>query len=581
MLVTSFQHSGASPSAAPAPPTPCHAAVSGDVASLAGRRIGVVHVITHAPVGILAALAPAVHVTTREATIRSALLFGVGDRIDTLRVAESVRQLRRLRYLAGADVTGACDSAGDAILTVETRDRWSMIPRLTVDRSASTVVGIEETNLLGTGRDGRVYARSDRGQLGLGTAYSDPSLFSSRVIATLRHDIYNDGRASSVSLRSREDGAFARTGFSLDAQRSSRHSIRRTADGAPGDTVRRANVSVLFRQRLSAASADGVTFLIAGAEAERAMLSASADLAIAGPPVVRRSFAGLDVGLSRRVGKYSVVRWLLPSVGADDARLTPAEIPIGLEWEGVVSGGHDFAARRPAARADFWVGRIWSVDRRQTMPATSDTAGRGALISADLWTSGYRYVGAPGTEWQAGALRAAVEFVAPAARGLWSAQLAAERLLDPDPDVRGLHIIDRVQRALPQGTRLAETAVIGSVERAVPLLAARRGYALAGAAFIAASARWDVAVPLPISLRSAGGEMDGEDIPVASALERVYAGYVGLGLRLEPTRFGQPTLGVDFGLPVVRGAQVAGRPYFALTAKSAFGWGRGRRSPNP
>lgn len=75
--------------------------------------------------------------------------------------------------------------------------------------------------------------------------------------------------------------------------------------------------------------------------------------------------------------------------------------------------------------------------------------------------------------------------------------------------------------------------------------------------------------------------MDGEDIPVASALERVYAGYVGLGLRLEPTRFGQPTLGVDFGLPVVRGEQVAGRPYFALTAKSAFGWGRGRRSPNP
>jgi len=539
-----------------------------------------VRVITHAPAGILAALTAAVHVTTRETTIRSALLFAVGDRLDTLRVAESVRQLRRLRYLAGADVTGACDSAGDAILTVETRDRWSMIPRLTLDGSTSAVAGVEETNLLGTGRDGRAYARSDRGQLGLGTAYSDPSLFRSRVIATLRHDIYSDGTASGVSLRSREDGAFALTGFSLDARQSSRQSIRPTADWVTGDTVRRAAVSLLIRQRLAAASAGGVTFLIAGAEAERALISASADLAIAGPPVVRRAFAGLDVGLSRRVGQYSIVRWLLPAVGAADARLAPAEIPIGLEWESVVSVGRDFAARRPAARADLWAGHIWNVDHRQPSALGSDTVGRRALISADLWASGYRYVGAPRTEWQAGALRAAVELVAPAARGLWSAQLAAERLLDPDPDVRGLQLIDRVQRALPHGTRLAETAVTGSLERSAPLLSAHRGYVLAGAAFIAASARWDVAVPLPISLRAAGYE-DSEEIPLASALERVYAGYVGFGLRLEPTRFGQPTLGVDFGLPVLRGAQVSGHPYFALTVKSPFGWGRGRRSPNP
>jgi len=86
------------------------------VAELSGRRIRGVQITTldpepfPGPARVLGSL----HVRTRRSTIRRQLLVAPRDTVDTLRVAESLRRLRRLRYLADASVQAvACGRGRD------------------------------------------------------------------------------------------------------------------------------------------------------------------------------------------------------------------------------------------------------------------------------------------------------------------------------------------------------------------------------------------------------------------------------------------------------------------------------------
>jgi len=557
----------------------CPAGATRAVESVSGRRISAVHIVTQGPPGLPGGFGTALHVTTRDATVRSGLLFAPGDSVDTLRVAESVRQLRRLRYLAGASVTVSCDSAGGVVVGVVTRDSWSMKPRLSAGAAGGAVAGLEEANLVGTGRAGRIYARSDRGQLGVGAAYSDPTILGGRLLGTISRDAYGDGGAWNATLRTRDAGVFEDWGFIAMARQSARQSVRLSAEAAPGDTVRRASLSLLVRRRLPSASTSA-TFLLAGVDAERSMLVSGAALPLAGPPSVRRTFAGIDVGLARRAGQFDVVPWLLPSAGDQGAHLAPAELPTGIEGEGVVALGRDFAAGRPAGRADLWVGRIWRLGRVDARGDESESPIPRALLSSDVWASGYHPL-AGGGGWSAGAIRGSLALVTPARRGLWLAQLSGERLVDPDPDVRSLVMVNRAQYALPPGSRLAEVAVSGSLERTVQLLGARRGLVLDGAVFAAAAAWRDVAAPRSPADSATGFSAAGDDPQSTTGIERLHVGSLGVGLRLTPTRFGRSTFGIDLAFPVVRSAQVRGRPYVAISIRPAFGLGRGRDGATP
>lgn len=560
-------------------PVSCAAGPS-RVGIVSGRRIDAVLVSSRGPSSFPGALGATLHVTTRDATIRSRLLFAPGDSVDTLRVAESVRQLRRLRYLAGAIVTASCNEAGGVVLTVATRDAWSMKPRLSGGGAAGAVAGLEETNLLGTGRAVRVYARSDRGQFVLGAGYGDPTLFGARVLGTVSHDAYRDGGAWNASLGTKDVGVFERWGFKGAVRQSARQSVTRPAGGIPGDTVHRASASLLVRRRLAFGPAAG-TFLLVGGEAERTTLVAAADLPLAGPHAVRRTFAGVDLGLARRTGRYAMVPWLLPQPEDEGAQFAPAEIPIGFEAEGVVGLGRDLVAHVPESRTDLWAGRVWRIGEMGSGDADSEGGSPRALVSSDLWASGYRSLGAGGGEWSAGSLRGSVAFVAPARRGLWAARASAERLVDPDPDVRSLTMADPAWRALPRGSRLAETAVSASIDRSVHLLGARRGYVLDGAFFGAGSARWDGAAPLPLAARSTNRARPGFETPETAGSERLYVASLGMGLRLTPTRFGRSTLSLDIGFPVIRSAKVLAHPYVGLSITPAFGSGRRRDGTTP
>lgn len=560
--------------------TACVADPARGVAGMSGRRITTVRIASTGPERLPGGLGTPLHVTTRDATVRSRLLFAPGDTVDSLRVAESLRLLRRLRYLAGAVVTATCDSAGGGVaLTVATRDAWSMKPRFSSGGSG-TAAGLEETNLFGTGRAVKAYVRSEQGQIIVGAGYADPTLFGSRVLGTASHDAYRDGSAWNAALHSQDAGVFQLWGLGVVARRSARQSVTRTTGGVPGDTVLRSAGSVLVRRRVAYAPA-GATFLLVGAEAERTVLVAGADLPLAGPPSVRRTFAGLDLGMGRRAGRYDIVPWLLPQSGDEAAHFAPAEIPVGFEGEGVLGLGRDLAARVPAGRVDLWAGRVWHVAgmRRDGVDGASGTPR--ALLSSDVWASGYRSLGTGGGEWSAGTLRGSIALVAPARRGLWSTRVSAERLIDPDPDVRGLAMADPALRALPRGSRLAETALSASLQRSVHLLGARRGYVLDGVAFGVASARWDGATPVSLAARRMGSDPLATEQATPAGAENVYVGSLGLGLQLTPTRFGRATLGVEVGFPVVRSPQVRGRPYVGLSVTPAFGFGRRRGGAAP
>lgn len=487
------------------------------LAELSGVPIESVDIQTRAPdhIKVIGAIVDRLHVTTRESTVRRQLLFAPGDTVDTLRVAESLRRLRRQRYLGDVRVTARQCGADSAVaLTVSTRDLWSTKASVRVQGNSQSVVGITERNLLGTGREASAYVRTERQRVGVGAALIDPWFLGTPLRAVLGTNSYRDGSDWFATLGSRERSVFDPWQGELNLAQSTREAV---ADR--GDIFERRMASLLFTRRL-VARPSGVTALIFGAEAERASLAAAPDAPIVGPSIVRRSYVALDLGVTHRSAHYDTLTWLLPSRAIVD-------VPLGFEGEAVVGVGRNLRTGQPAMRVDAWTGRMWLPGRR-------------TMVSADLWGSGFQTEGG----WTAGTARAALAAIRDAGNGIWTAKLAGERLFSPDPDVRALASEDPTLRALPSRGRLAELAVGASLERSFHLMGLTHSWGVDWAAFGAASLREDPVSPIP---------------------ERLYAGVLGLGLRLAPTKIGRGSARLDFGYPVLRSPDVPHRPFIAIS----------------
>ena len=507
-----------------------------DLGSLHGRAISALTVTTSPPdrmPGAAGALG-ALHVRTGEATIRRQFLLRQGEPFDTLRAIESIHRLKRQTYLADVSLeVKQCAGAAGEIPTVElrltTRDSWSTRPTIKVRSSSTASAGLEERNVFGTGRSIKTYISSDAGRTGVGIAYSDPWLFNSPLSATVSRNAYRDGHDWRASLGTRERSVFDVWNAGVSLVRSERISL------ATPDSLRRMAGRFLVQRRLFA-SPTGATSLLAGFEGEKTELSVSRDAPIVGPADVRRTFAGVDLGLAHSSAHYQSVDWYLP-------RGAPADLPLGFEAEGVVGIGKDFAARKRAIHVDFWGGRMW-------IPAPD------LLITSDVWVSGY----ASGRAWDAGSSRGALSLFKRAPRGMWTLRVAGEQLTDPDPDVRALATTDLTLRALPQRCRLAESAVAGSLERSSHLFGLTRGYVVDGALFGAVSYRW---------------------APAAIDTDRVSVAVLGVGVRLAPTRLGSASIRFDVGYPVAAsGGVVRRRPFFGVTLAPWIETGRARSRDN-
>ncbi len=97
--------------------------------------------------------ANAIHVTTRPSLVRSELLFREGDRLDSARLAESVRNLRARRLFR--DVAIDTVMVGDSVdVTVRTADGWTtelVMNAAVTDGQFTWALGGQERNFLGTG----------------------------------------------------------------------------------------------------------------------------------------------------------------------------------------------------------------------------------------------------------------------------------------------------------------------------------------------------------------------------------------------------------------------------------------------
>lgn len=504
------------------------------LAALSGVRITSIEVVSEGPwLPKQVQAAAALHPVSRDETIRRQLLFAPGDTVDTLLVGETMRRLRRQRLFSDAVIRARqCDASGGAALVVHTRDSWTLRPTARLRASSTLSFGIEEKNFLGSHRTISVTSELSKHGTGGALSLSDPWLFGSNLSGNVRLAKLGSARAFRAGLRNHEYSVFDR--WRAEA------SVSRISFGDTNVTSERALHSVaamaLAGRRIGSAS-NVVTLLVAGVEFDSAAsVSESRRLAADAPPGTAhvRSFLGVDLGVIRRTAQWDTASWVVPGRGFLD-------IPVGWEADGVVAGGYERDAHKPAMKIDAWLGRVW-------IPK------RGRILMFDVWASGYagRMVDANHIARLSGA------WYEEGARGLWGARLTAERLLEVDPDLRALSLMPRADYSAPAVRPYAARGgrtIAASLERSVRLFQASAASVVEAGGFLAGSYRWQVA-----------------DVPG----ERLRAGVVGTRLRLLSANGAVRSVRVDVGYPVVLSEVLPRRPFAVLTVGTLFDVSRQR-----
>jgi hypothetical protein len=126
------------------------------------------------------------HVKTRERVIKSIILFEPGDRFSTRVLEETERLLRSRGFIADASVLPVrYHEATNAVdIEVRVRDAWSFKPEMRLSRNGGKNkfgFGLQEGNLLGTGKDLTVSYVSDVDRDTTRLRYVDPNLLGGRT----------------------------------------------------------------------------------------------------------------------------------------------------------------------------------------------------------------------------------------------------------------------------------------------------------------------------------------------------------------------------------------------------------------
>jgi hypothetical protein len=497
---------------------------------IAGAYIRAVNVRTDAPVNLPfgGSWLGSLRRTTESAVVRRQLLFAPGERVDTARVAESLRRLRDQRIYA--DVTLGvlrCDSTGAVDLVVTTRDAWTLRPIARIVPPNAFSIGLEDRNLLGTARVVTITSDETSRGHGGGATLADPFLFGTNLAGTARFSDVAGTHLIRASLRNHELSVFDdwRGGVAVGRQtfgdlRAAEHPIASVFLVAEiGHRVGSSPVSVTIPYGGFELDSGGV------------MAMRGADTM---PSFHSRHFAGFDVGLAHRAAAFDTVSWFIPNRGFLDT-------PIGFEEDVVVSPGTDGGQHAAAARYDAWAGRVW-------------TGQRGNLLTADLWTSGY-----VGSVRKNHVDRIGITDYREAAGGFVGARLMLEQLLEVDPDLRSVTLAtiaaDPTFSAVPATFRAANRAGFASIERAFHVAPLGRASMLDAGAFVAGSIRWDAP---NTTTRSFG---------VATA---------GLRLRVLSTNGLVNSTRFDFSFPVRANTKLAHHPLFSVSLAPLFDVARQR-----
>jgi hypothetical protein len=500
------------------------------LAPLSGARIGAVDIIAdgaHLP-GPAGAL-DRMHVVSRDRTIRRQLLFAPGDTVDTLRVAETMRRLRRQRLFTDVVIAARqCNANGAVTLVVRSRDAWTMRPTAKLKTPSLLSFGFEDKNILGTGRTVSVtHEMSMRGR-GAAVSVSDPWLLGSDVSGNLRIASLGGSHSFRAGVRNHEYSIF--DGWRAEAN------VARLSFGdtiATERALHTVNAMTLVGRRVGRSVTSATTVMI-GAELDSAASIPSLSRMRAPNESRARSFIGADLGVMRRTAQFDTATWVVPNRGFLD-------VPLGWESDVVIGAGRERVVGSPALKLDSWLGRVW-IPRR------------GRILMADGWISGYA-----GRSVDANHIaRASVAWYAEAPGGMWGLRATAEQLVDIDPDLRGLSLMqlaDYSSPAMPGYAARGGRAIAASAERSAHLAYVGCNSVIDAGGFVAGSYRWRV-----------------DDVPSG----QLRAGVVGARVRVLSANGGVSSIRIDAGYPVVRSDILPHRAFALMTIGTLFDVSRQR-----
>jgi len=470
--------------------------------------------------------------TTEARLVLRQLLFKPGERIDTLRIAETLRRLRAQRLYADVALEARRCAGSDSVdLWLSTRDLWTLHPLARIVPPNQISIGAEDRNVAGTGQS--VQITSDQTMRGHGgmVAYTNPWLGGTDILTGFRFSDVAGNHLARAFVRHHEvsqfdpwrvEGAVSRQTFSGAALTSQLLGIRGRAVFATAEIG-----------HLVGHSRVAVTVPYIGVQFDSAVLTASRP-AIAGDSLVVRRFLGGELGVLHRTTAFDTVGLFAPSRGFLD-------IPIGFEGDVVAAPGRDDATGRFVTRYDTWIGRAFVPER-------------GLLVVFDAWASGY--AGQPrGNRIQ----RVAFGGYASAPRGYWGTRMMVEQLADIDFDRRSLTLgtiaNDPTLAAVPQAFRRANRLALFVVERAVHLRPVGRASMLDAAIFSGGSLRWD-----------APGKTS----------EQFAVGVLGARLRILSAHGVISSTRFDVSYPVAASGSVVHRPLLSVSLAPLFDVSRQR-----
>ncbi|MCU0976627.1 MAG: hypothetical protein MUC71_10015 [Steroidobacteraceae bacterium] len=202
----------AAASAADMMPMPVAAAAPSDAdLEAAGARIGQIHIdlgdifdpSTEGEDGALYRVANQLHIDTRKSTVRAQLLFEEGDLYSRRLLEETERNMRQLRFLTEPSVRPVAYHDGVVDVAVRARDVWTLNPGVSVGRAGGTNsvgFGIEDLNLLGTGKALALGYSADVDRSTLLAQWRDPNVFGSRWMDEIELADSDDGYRRALTV---------------------------------------------------------------------------------------------------------------------------------------------------------------------------------------------------------------------------------------------------------------------------------------------------------------------------------------------------------------------------------------------
>ncbi|MBX3619535.1 MAG: hypothetical protein KF891_06045 [Rhizobacter sp.] len=186
--------------AAPPPPDP---ATCQRVGAIHIKRLDVFDTSLPEEDKALFRLANALHIDTRESTLRQLLLFKTGDNFDPRLLQETERVMRSTGYLRDAVIRPLACVNGEAEIEVLVQDVWTLKPGVSFSRKGgknSTSIGIEDSNLFGLGTQLALDLKSGVDRNTRVLSYHDPLLGGRRLDLRGEYARNSDGSVNALGL---------------------------------------------------------------------------------------------------------------------------------------------------------------------------------------------------------------------------------------------------------------------------------------------------------------------------------------------------------------------------------------------